>query len=248
MDRLNTYHNNNRAKEEVCNIIDQFSLLEIWRTRNPDKREYSCKKSGSFPNKASRIDFALVSKGLDQYIDMTLYTSCPFTDHRALYMLLDLKGHERGVGYWKCNSSLLKDSEFVNIMNQELCSTIASSSGKKPGDRWELIKKRVKICSMKYARQKSSNDKIVVAQLIEKVDRYESRLPLNEQENTLLEQTKQDLEEKTMERIRGVMFRSKAKWYEEGERNTKYFFSLEKARYNAKTCYKIIDEQGEYIY
>ena len=41
------------------------------------------------------------------------------------------------------------------------------------------------------------------------------------------------------------MFRSKVKWYEEGEKNTKYFYSLEKARYNAKTCYKIIDELGK---
>ena len=47
-----------------------------------------------------------------------------------------------------------------------------------------------------------------------------------------------------MERIKGVMFRSKAKWYEEGEKNTKYFYSPEKAKYNAKTCYRIIDEQG----
>ena len=43
------------------------------------------------------------------------------------------------------------------------------------------------------------------------------------------------------------MFRSKAKWYAEGERNTKYFFSLEKAKYNAKTCYKIITADQEEI-
>ena len=50
-----------------------------------------------------------------------------------------------------------------------------------------------------------------------------------------------------MERTKGVMFRSKAKWYEEGERSTKYFFSLEKARYNAKTCYTAINEDGQEI-
>ena len=43
------------------------------------------------------------------------------------------------------------------------------------------------------------------------------------------------------------MFRSRVKWYEEGEKNTKYFFSLEKARYNAKTCYKIINDNEEEI-
>ena len=48
-----------------------------------------------------------------------------------------------------------------------------------------------------------------------------------------------------MERIKGVMFRSKAQWYEEGEKSSKYFFSLEKAKYNAKTCYRLITDKGE---
>ena len=29
-----------------------------------------------------------------------------------------------------------------------------------------------------------------------------------------------------------------------GEKNTKYFFGLEKSRYNAKTCYRLITEEG----
>ena len=43
------------------------------------------------------------------------------------------------------------------------------------------------------------------------------------------------------------MFRSKVQWYEEGEKNSKYFYALEKARYNAKTCYKIIDNKQNEI-
>ena len=41
------------------------------------------------------------------------------------------------------------------------------------------------------------------------------------------------------------MFRSKAKWHEEGEKSSKYFFSLEKSRYKAKTCFCLYggDEQ-----
>ena len=50
-----------------------------------------------------------------------------------------------------------------------------------------------------------------------------------------------------MEKIQGVMFRSKAKWYELGERSSKYFFTLEKTKYNAKTCYKLINDQGSEI-
>ena len=92
-----------------------------------------------------------------------------------------------------------------------------------------------------------SRDKEIIAQLSEKVTEYESSLPLPEKDYELWQKTREDLEDKIMERSRGIIFRSRVKWYEEGEKNTKYFFSLEKARYNAKTCYKLIDEeQKEY--
>ena len=68
---------------------------------------------------------------------------------------------------------------------------------------------------------------------------------MNEQQDKLYEETKAELEELAMENIIGVMFRSKVRWYEQGEKNTKYFYSLEKAKYNAKTCYKIIEQDQE---
>ena len=36
------------------------------------------------------------------------------------------------------------------------------------------------------------------------------------------------------EKGRGVIFRSKARWTEDGEKPTKYFFNLEKTRYEKK--------------
>ena len=67
--------------------------------------------------------------------------------------------------------------------------------------------------------------------------------PLSEAELKTLQNTKLDLEEVQFEKTRGIMFRSKAKWDTEGEKNTKYFLNLEKARYNAKTCNVLIDER-----
>ena len=68
---------------------------------------------------------------------------------------------------------------------------------------------------------------------------------LNEDEIVLLEQSKLDQEELLDKHIKGVMFRSKARWTMEGERNTKYFFNLEKAKYNAKTCTSVFDSAGD---
>ena len=247
LDRENTYHNNNRALEVVEDIMEEYCLKDTWRIQNPEKREFSWRKAKTFPIKASRIDYALISGGLDQYVKAIEYISSLKTDHRAIYLVLDLTPFERGTGYWKLNNTLLRDAEYVKKVNIEIDRVVMISQSKSPIEQWELLKKRIKQISIEFAKSKVAEDKIVISNLSEKVNEYEATLPLTENENRLYEATKSELEDKMSERIQGVMFRSKAKWYEEGEKSTKYFYSLEKARYNAKTCYQLINERGDIV-
>ena len=53
------------------------------------------------------------------------------------------------------------------------------------------------------------------------------------------------IEELEEQKIQGIIFRSKAKWAREGERNTKYFLSLEKRNYCNKTMFSIILPSGQ---
>ena len=247
LDRENTYNNNNKALEVVMELMEQFQLRDSWRVQNGDKREFSWKKKGAYPTKASRIDFALVSGGLDQMVKLSMYITSIKTDHRAFYMTIDIEPFERGVGYWKFNTSLLRNVEFVKIMENEIRMSLDSTRDKDSKLKWEILKKRIKSATSRFSKESKRQENIVIAQLSEKVNEYESRLPLTREEDNLLEETKTELEEKTMEKVRGIMFRSKVRWYEEGEKNTKYFYALEKAKYNAKTCYKMISEEGEEI-
>ena len=244
MDRKNTYCNNNQSKDEIINLMDEFMLKETWRERNPEKKEFSWFKKSvrGEDRKASRIDFTLISAGLDQKVKEILYISSNMTDHRAIYMVIDIVDNDRGTGYWKLNTSLLRNKEYLVHMTEEIQKSIDSMSQKSAIEIWEGLKKRIKKSTTDFSRLKTSQDKIVIANLSEKVNDYEARLPLEQQEDTIYENTKSELEEKLLERMEGVMFRSKARWYEMGEKSTKYFYSLEKAKYNAKTCYKIIDE------
>ena len=246
-DRENTYCNNNNAKTQVENIMDQFCLQESWRTRNEDKREFSWIKKKQFPIKASRIDFALTSTGLDQKIGLIMYMVGIFTDHRALYICFELDPFERGKGYWKFNCSLLQNREFLDKMNIVLDEICSSQEHDTAIDRWEHLKFKVKETSTKFAKEQKAEQTLIISQLSEIVTEYESRLPLSKEENSMLEKTRIELEEATMDRIKGVMFRSKVKWYEEGEKNTRYFYALEKIRYNSKTCYKLVNEDGNIL-
>ena len=243
LDRENTYNNNNKAQEAVFNMMEHYVLVDVWRIHNPEKREFSWRKAKQWPTKASRIDFALVSAGLDQKIENPFYTTSVYTDHRAFYMLIELNPFERGKGYWKFNNTLLKDQEFLQMMNSELSNIVEDK--KNPQEKWEAIKVRIKQKASKYSVQKNQENNLIISQLSEVVNEYESNLPLTKEQDQLLENSKKELEEKTLEKVYGIIFRSKVRWFEQGEKPTKYFLSLEKARYNAKTCFRMLDDNGK---
>ena len=247
IDRLNTYSNNNRARDEILNIMDQYCMKDVWRIQNIDRKEYSWRKKGSTPTKASRIDFALVSGGLDQNILCPMYITSTMTDHRAFYMVVETNPYERGKGYWKMNNSLLSNPEYIEAINKEIDTTTTLCHSKPFIEQWETLKQRIKKTTVKFARRNAAEEKIVISQLSEKIDYYESKLPLNREEDSILENTKAELDDKMLHRAQGLIFRSKAKWYEQGEKNTKYFYSLEKAKYNAKTCFKLLTDSGTQI-
>ena len=193
-DRKNTYNNNEKTKEEIINIMDHFSLKEIWRERFPDKLEYSWFKRGNIL-KASRIDYALISAGIDQKVENCTYVGATHTDHRALLVVIDLNYVERGKGFWKFNNLLLSDKNYVTLMNQKLSTHI--NSGTDNINTWENLKKMIKRETKKYTRNKVSDNKLIIAQLTEKRNIMLESLPLNKEEDNILEQTTQELEEKT---------------------------------------------------
>ena len=242
LDRLNTYNNNTKARDKVLDLVDHFKLVDVWRNQNGVKREFSWIKAGR-TDRASRIDFALVSAGLDQMVSNPIYISGIKSDHRAFYMVVEVTQFSRGVGFWKLNVTLLKNSKFIELLKEEIARTLDSLQNKSRKEAWEKLKMRVKKFTVEYSRDQSSQEKLMISNLSEKVNEYEASLPLNQEDSDLYQKTKQDFEDLKMKRVQGIIFRSRTKWYEEGEKSTKYFFSLEKARYNAKTCYKVLTEQ-----
>ena len=106
----------------------------------------------------------------------------------------------------------------------------------------DLHKKTCKVDKLKQlARESASVQSLVIANLSEQVNNYEENMPLSSIDLELYNKTKTDLEELQLKRTQALIFRSKVRWYELGERSTKYFYNLEKTRYNMKTCKKIFD-------
>ena len=82
LDKKNSSFNNNNARNFLIQYMEQHYFEEIWRARNPETKHYSWHKNSS----ASRIDFALVSKGFTTNVENITYSTGLHTDHSAVFM------------------------------------------------------------------------------------------------------------------------------------------------------------------
>ena len=225
--------------------MPEFNLLDLWRIRNPDTNRYSWTKihqDGMV--KASRIDLMLVSAGFDTSVENVTYLPAPHTDHSAIFTVISTSQNKRGTGYWKLNTSLLSNTDFVRTVNSDMLSELHHCTLLKldPSHTWERVKKTTKNSAIQESRKLSSERKLAISQMLEKIEDLETNMPLNQKEAKLLLQSKQDLDDLLNEQIQGTIFRTKAKWAADGEKPTKYFLNMEKLRYNAKTCQTLIHQ------
>jgi len=61
------------------------------------------------------------------------------------------------------------------------------------------------------------------------------------------ELTKKELRDMYDSKGKEAMFRSKARWLEQGEKPTKYFFNLEKKNYDTKIVKELKDENEQIL-
>ena len=69
-----------------------------------------------------------------------------------------------------------------------------------------------------------------------------------EKTNIKLEKLKVELEQETRYKVQALILRSRVKWVEMAEKNTKYFYSLEKFKVKSKGMNMIVNSQGKLIY
>ena len=74
LDRINCTHSLDYGQIDLKRIINEKCLEDIWRRRYPEKQVFSWNRT----NKASRIDYWLISESLDSQVDKTEYIPCVF--------------------------------------------------------------------------------------------------------------------------------------------------------------------------
>ena len=238
--QLDSYGSKTEKKDVVTKIRElmlDFNLVDIWRLRNPDKKRYTWKQNK--PLVQRRLDYWLISDDFQDDVDSTGIISAIKTDHAAIVLQVNsVEMQPTGPSYWKFNSSLLEDPEYINLIKDNVPSWLVEfNEVLDKGLLWDLIKYKIRQVTMKYGKTKAKERRSRHCEIENKLKECQEIFDSNPTENNAvqLETIKSEYNSLYDYIIQGNVIRSRANWYEHGEKNNKYFSNLE-SRKMSNSC------------
>ena len=240
MDRLENKQIHPAISDVINDLKNEFQLCDPWRARNPNKIVYSWQRFFKSLS-ASRIDYSLVSEGVNNQIYDIEYCTAVKTDHQAMYINFQIQETKRGPGLWRFNNLLLDDLTFCEYMINMLKTNKNRYKNANPIDKWECIKCDIVNLCRKYSKDVSiaKNKQLNEWQL--ELNQLQIQLNNNAANEIACNdlyvrycKIVRNIEQFYEDKARSSAFRARAQWLGEGEKNSKYFFALERANYNTK--------------
>ena len=238
---------NEKARAVVLKHMANLELIDVWRVKNPQTREYTWRRRKPHMIQC-RLDFFLLAQSLCNRVRVCKIGSSFLSDHSTVHVSMKLDRVTRGPGYWKLNCSLLKDKEYVTTVKQVIneCETLYEETDIDEVLFWETLKMNIRSATIQYSCKKKKLRIKRELELEECIKQLESRELLDE-ETEELEKCKQELSQIIDNKIEGDIIRSRARTYEENEKSSKYFLSLEKHNQEQKTISLLTDSEGNIL-
>lgn len=217
----------NEAHCEIKNVCTHLGLVDIWRLKNPDTRMYTWNNKEY--SKQSRIDFFLISQELEQCVQSVCIEPSVLTDHKGTSIFINVHGPVESKfkrSYWKLNKKLL-DDHYFKIMASKIIDKHWSQAKimNVYGQHWEIMKYEIRNLAISMGKSIASIKRQKEYKVIKEIMRLSSKVDLNIQELIDLSSLQEQLDNIYEEKAEGAFIRSRYKWLEQGEKNTKYFFN-----------------------
>lgn len=228
---------------QLLTWTNSLQTKDTWRNEHPTSREYTWHNVDY--SIRTRIDRIYSNKELTQN-SRTKIIACPYSDHSlVLTKIKTPKENPRGGGNWKMNTSILKDKLFDNEMKHFL-NYWPHEKNNYPDSAtwWDEMKNKIKGITIRHSKRISKKRKSQTERLTKELHELQQKTMTSKTQINLKErELKQQLDREN----EGTKIRSRAKWMEEGEKPTKFFYGLEKARQKKNTIGELKKENGEII-
>ena len=236
-----------KSRSLIKQLMEEYDMVDIWRLMHANERKYTWSRKNPVPT-FSRLDMFLISYGLANQIDKSYIKPGYKTDHSLIGMNISIGAHIRGPGFWKLNCKHLMDPHYITVIRECISNTAEVNKDLNAQMLWEMIKLNIRGESIKYSTQKKKSVKNMIACLEHKISKIETIDIMNVSDMDIRKQELMgELQKLIEDNSKGAMIRAKLRWYEDGEKPTKYFLNLEKRNYNSKAINRIQLANGDYI-
>uniref|UniRef100_A0A3Q3ASU9 Reverse transcriptase domain-containing protein n=1 Tax=Kryptolebias marmoratus TaxID=37003 RepID=A0A3Q3ASU9_KRYMA len=216
----------NRTLSDFCNNL---GLIDLWRDKHINEKQFSWFKSDA--SSRSRIDFWL---GTDDILKLTSDCSMsptPLTDHCSINLLITpLPERLRHRGYWKFNANLLKYELYCREIKELVNKILLDDSIITYTKKWEYLKYKIRAYSISFSKNLKRNQDLEEIKLVKELNLLCVKQILTDTDKNNLLTLQAKLDSIYERKAQGAFVRSRAKWTEEGEKNSSYFCRLEKRR------------------
>ena len=147
--------------------------------------------------------------------------------------------------------------EYINQIKttiQETYDEYKNDELVNPSLLWEMIKLKVREKSLRYSKNETKQAKQrevyveqTIARLQEELDNKTTEDTLSSHLEERLNYSRLELEKIVESRTKGAILRYKTRWYNEGEKNTKYFLNLEKRHFKQGTISQVKINDREFV-
>jgi exonuclease III len=244
---------NVKCREKLIKWQEEQQLIDIWRKRHPNTREYTW-SSNTKPKIYSRLDHILISQHLvclTRKADIEMgYAS----DHKCVIWEVLKPKPEKGRGHWKFNTVLMLEENFEKNIQYCIDRTVQENSPCSDRLMWDIMKCNIRRECIKIgvARAKRQHEEERRAQnQIKWLEQEIIRMKVCNEDITNMEHRlddmKKNLDDIIEEKCRGAALQSKCQNYEHGENATRYFLNMEKHKGDKQSVHLLIDENGKEI-
>ena len=229
-----------KSQEKILDWIKNTDLVDIWRVKHPDEKSFTWSRIKP-ALVMCRLDFFLLSQSLISNVKETNILPGFRSDHSLINCNMSISTYRRGPGFWKLNCKLLQDKTYLDLIKKCIDETTENNKNCDPVLLWDTVKCQIRGATISFssylAKQKQSELSNLERRLSELKAIFENTLD----ENLIIEiqEVENQINDHLLIKTQGAIVRSRARYVELGEKNTKYFLNMEKRNYNSRIINKL---------
>ena len=246
LDRLHIKSDFSADKRCLLALKSDFCLVDVFRKQNPKALVFTW--SNKDFSQASRLDRFYISSSLLQSVRGNKCFPCSLSDHDFVDLFISPANISlHGSGVWKFNCSLLSDNDFINTMTV----LITSEKEKIPlfdslEGWWDNLKIQIRRTCIDFSSRKRRQLLSERNSLTKRLLRAKSAVFAGDRNQiSNVNKLESALEAVISNECEGAKVRSRARWIEEGEKPTRFFFRLERKRAEKNIFESLFNESGE---